>query len=128
MKTWEMIKELTENPNKKFTYDSATKGSYVTVVDDVVVWKGAGQGGQTVAICLGCGDAEWEEVKEPVSFMEALKAAKECKLVGLVHKMNNISYKNRGFKYILEDLSSTKEFTSSFIAETLLNGEWYIED
>lgn len=124
MKTWEMIKELTENPNKKFTYDSATKGSYVTVVDDVVVWKGAGQGGQTVAICLGCGDAEWEEVKEPVSFMEAIKSLDEGKTVYCEVDNRKFTYKQPR-TYITEIRS---EEAGCISIKEILEGKWYIEE
>ncbi|HHX11577.1 MAG TPA: hypothetical protein GX731_02060, partial [Clostridiales bacterium] len=57
MKTWEMIKELTENPSKRFTYDAATKGSYITIEGIHPVWRGKGQCGQSLIVFI---DDEWE--------------------------------------------------------------------
>ena len=69
MKTWEMIKELTENPKKKFRL----KGNNVVleVVDGEI---------DLTDIDWVLLDDEWEEVKEPVDFMTAIKSRKFVKV------------------------------------------------
>lgn len=120
MRTWEMIKELTENPNKRFACDPVTDGSYVTVKEGIVVWQGAGQSGQYMAVTTNSED--WEEVKQPVSFMEAVESGKRIKVEHADEFIN--SYHN--LDYFLGELLDF--FPEGELRDTLINGTFYIED
>lgn len=141
MKIWEMIKELSENPNKKFSYKGAQSNSYVTVEDGKIVWRGDLQNGQEMAIgFIDERDREWEEVKEPVSFMEAIESGKKIRV-----EHNNIQRiadesLNSNFtrtlklnidgKYLLSNflIQAIAYYSSKEIFEDIiLNGKWYIE-
>lgn len=71
MKTWEMIKELTENPEKKFKSISGRYGDRVAFVNgfECIVQEDK-YGNAIPSIVI---HREWEEVKEPVGFIELLE-------------------------------------------------------
>lgn len=127
MKTWEMIKELTENPNKKFTYDRATKGSYATVVHGNVVWQGKEQKEQVVAISVNKDD--WEEIKNPVSFMEAVKSGQPLRVDDpIVNKTHDYYDFYMDYQYINDLLwRLSNDFSHEDIRCILTDGEFYIE-
>lgn len=127
MKTWEMIKELTENPNKKFTYDRATKGSYATVVHGNVVWQGKDRKGQPVAIAVNKDD--WEEIKNPISFMEAVKSGKLIRLEGPIKYHIENYYDFYKHYHFIDDflIRLCNDFSPSEVQEILISGEFYIE-
>ena len=118
MNTWEVLRELTENPTKRFTYPSAKQGSYVTREGDRVVWRGEGQEGQELWVHLG--DGEWYEVLVPVTFMEAVESGCKIRCEG-----------ERYRQYYFRDLNSTLINLSGCpirdIRDIILNGKWYIE-
>ena len=129
MKTWEMIKELTENPNKKFANKGGLKNCYVTVEDGIIVWRGDMQCGQAMSIGFIDGrDREWEEVKEPVTFMEAVESGKRIRVE---HKLVNDSD-----IWNLIDLTSLdcliytlgEKYNAIEVKDIIENGKWYIED
>lgn len=70
MKTWKMIKELTENPDKEFKMKN--EKIIVTVSnfkdDGEIVWYNNLPGHYHITI-----SDEWEEVKEPADFITAVK-------------------------------------------------------
>ena len=120
MKTWEMIKELTENPEKKFK--RKTDGLEIRNICGRFNWEP----GYTF---LGVND-EWEEVKEPVDFMEAVKSGKRITLktnvyVGDKKRGNLLGIYNRTIKELLTFIS---EYNEPTIREIITNGEFYIED
>lgn len=81
MKTWEMIKELTENPDKKFRRVGEDRELYVGVYNNFVAWEGdyaLETGGEPFEIYT---DLEWEEVKQPVDFMTAFQAFRKMKTI-----------------------------------------------
>lgn len=116
MKTWEMIKELTENQNKRF------KNQYGDVVG-----KGNGQTdkkGFTDGVfyknntpCRYEVDLNdvWEEVKEPVDFMTAFNA--------WWSDNKTISYELDGHKYTINTKSDVK-----FYPREIKYAKWFIED
>lgn len=108
MKTWEMVKELMENPEKKFALKS----------DDTV--------------CLGCNDGvidlssidyllivdEWKEVKEPVTFVEAVESGKSIKPASW-----------RGERYLeIDDLVYELSQMNPSRIRALIADKWEIED
>lgn len=67
MKTWEMIKELTENPEKKFKNHI---GNVVGVIDDCLVLNPNTVKSYSFNLEV---DEKWEEVIETVDFLTAYK-------------------------------------------------------
>ena len=71
-------------------------------------------------------ETEWEEVKQPISWEEALKAAAEGKTI--LCKTNRDTTSEIWNKYepnLDQFLDQDREAISRF---EILNGEWYIED
>lgn len=120
MKTWEMIKELTENPKKKFRLIDNESDIKVTCSVGEIRWTG----GDGLYI-----DDEWEEVKEPVDFMEVLKRIEDSDgdiRLMLINDLYEVEIKNKTFDKVLYHLSI--DYLDTSIADILLNGKWYIED
>jgi hypothetical protein len=124
MKTWEMLKELTENPTKKFK--SLTSGE---------VWKLEGTYMRNFS-CSGVSadrlhiDDEWEEIPQEVPFLEAVKSFCEGKTVRCEwyrfsnsHEIVSEIYK--------PDCNKATIFKSNkgeaVCAKEILEGEWFIE-
>ena len=105
MKTWEMIKALTENPKKK----------YKRIDDDLIVKRNPITGEfkwRSGHAFLNVND-EWGEVKQPVTWQEALEAWATGKSITL--KMNG----------------QTEIIDYSGLAlnkKDIQNGEWYINE
>ena len=112
MKTWEMIKELTENPEKKFK----RVGDELEVSldsDNSLLWK-SGHAPFNI-------NHVWKEVKEPVDFMTAFKAWYDDKKTIIVET----EFKGEVIMAsIFEGCNEYAEFGAGLIAE----GKWYIED
>ena len=124
MKTWEMIKELTENPSKRFTYDTAAKGSYVTIKNRTASWHGPGQDGQILSVNIA--NEGWEEFKSPVSFMEAVKAQKPIRVEHDITDGDEELDVYLELDYFLECLAGN--WYECEVRDVLLNGKFYIED
>ena len=128
MKTWEMIKELTENPDKRFKIKNgkATVGisdSRLQWLDDEDVEV------EFVFTEFILHDTEWEEVKEPVDFIEVLKRIKDSDgdiRLMLINDLYEVEIKNKTFDKVLYHLSI--DYLDTDIADILLNGKWYIEE
>lgn len=130
METWEMIKELTEHPKKKFK--STLIGiSLIAYADnsEIITVKNYNNGQIRSTWNI---NRQWEEMKEPVNFMEAVESGKkisvEHKLIDDLLKEDErycftISQRLNDFLWNLDDTFSTEE-----IAELLLEGDFYIED
>ena len=111
MKTWEMIKELTENPGQKFKRVGGELEISVDI-DDNLNWK---SGYSPLNIY-----EEWEEVKQPVSFMEAVESGKRIKL----------EHEDDGEKYVTLDYflaSISGRFMQRELRDLLLRGTFYIK-
>ena len=120
MKTWEMIKELTENPKKKFesTRFDIRLIAYVNSFGSLVV-EDCKDSERQLSWSI---NREWEEVKEPVSWEKAFEAGlhgKRIKPVG--QDLTFPDYENliHVFKYLID--------RPHFFNEIIL-GNWYIED
>ena len=108
-KTWEMIKELTENPNKIFKNQY---GEEIRVLPDNDLFFEGENGYNFISIT-----DEWEEVKEPVTFMEAINIGKCIKPATWDTDYWDLSL-------LMHALS---DYDDEDIRE-IINGEWYIED
>ena len=130
MKFWEMIKELTENPEKKFKSQS---GILVKVEDGVLTWQGV-SGWKTSKAIVGLGlfDAEWEEVKEPVSFIEAVKTGKRIKPCRIIPKhftggIHGIALRLGEFQDLPKAIYSLMDYSNKEIEEYITNIKWHVE-
>lgn len=113
MKTWEMIKEITEDPSKEFVRE--LDGLHIkTNKDGELIWDSGYQ-----FIRLG---HEWKEVKKPVDFIEAVKALQEGKNIYSEYGNRIYHYRSKPYKGLI-DLN--KNPVASY---EILHGEWYIED
>ncbi len=118
MKTWEMIKELTENPEKIFRNQN---GEGISVLSGNELYFDDGY--KNIYLC-----DEWEEVKESVSFIDALRSGKK---VMIKHQDldGELSYMSETYNEIDDVMYNISNyFTAEGVREILLNGEWYIED
>lgn len=121
MKTWEMIKALTGNPKKKFKNQY---GEEIRVLADNDLFFDGVDGHNYISIT-----DEWEEVKEPVDFMEVLKRIKDSDgdiRLMLINDLYEVEIKNKTFDKVLYHLSI--DYLDTSIADILLNGKWYIEE
>lgn len=111
MKTWEMIKQLTENPNKEFKRE--LDGLHIkTNEDGELIWD---NGYQFIRL-----DHEWKEIKKPVSFMEAVASGKRIKL----------EHEDGGEKYVTLDYflaSISGRFMQNELRDLLLRGTFYVK-
>lgn len=119
IKTWEMIKELSENPKKKFK--RKTDGLEIRNMCGRFNWEP----GYTF---LGVND-EWEEVKEPVDFMEVVKKSNDnTTWFKVEHSLLTEQSIEKTFTLatFLDYISET--FISGCVADILSTGKFYIED
>ena len=127
MKTWEVIKALTEKPYKKFrsTNESLVTEIYVNEKGCIeLYYPGLKVGSNNLKL-----DTDWEEVKEPVDFMEVLKRIKDSDgdiRLMLINDLYEVEIKNKTFDKVLYNLSI--DYLDTSIADILLNGKWYIEE
>lgn len=115
-KTWEMIKELSENPDKKFKSK-----------DGIIVYNlGCGiyfdnDEGKRIEYAINIYD-KWKEVKEPVTWQEAIQAWVEGKTIYCILQDNQDSYK---YIYSGTGFRNNKICISR---KEIVEGNWYIED
>lgn len=127
MKTWEVIQKWNENPDIKFR--NLESGEIWTIGlsgNIVAVNKNGIQLGQRYINKLTI-PHEWEEVKEPVTWQEAIQAwidRKDFKVV----MPNGVEYRQRAIFRLgyLENLDGLDK--SNFTVDMFLNGKFYIED
>ncbi len=136
MKTWEMIKELTENPEKEFASRAvgifAEQKAYM-IIDEYgeptirIVNVETGNSIRSHHISREWG--EIKEIKEPVSFMEAIESSKRIMVRHELIKseyVKELSEKYHMMPIIMYKLSG--EFSTKGLSDIILNGKWYIED
>ena len=84
MKTWEMIKALTENPNLKFVCEKQPNNP-VSIIDGILCWSSGSPMGLNFESFAKVGTIdryEWELAREPVDFMTAVNGTKRIKPIG----------------------------------------------
>ena len=123
MKTWEMIKALTENPEKKF------KGKILgqaELYEGILVWSSSME---DVVISNTLLKMEWEEVKEPVNFMDVVRESNNKSIrFEVEHDLFIDHATDRKFTLSVFLDYISHEYISSDAADILLNGKFYIED
>lgn len=125
MKTWEMmIKELTENPEKKFYDKNEPEAGEVYFDGRAIRWQETAEPLKLILLH----QREWEEVRKPIGFVELLKRiSKEGDItVDFEDYMDEHNFKDANLGEVLLHLS--KEFTGDCLAETLLKSKWYIKE
>jgi hypothetical protein len=111
MKTWEMIKELTENPEKEFTRKS--DGLHIKTNEyGELVWD---SGYQFLRL-----HHDWKEIKKPVDFMTAIKSGKH---VGVEY--SGARYREMSLPNLFYELQ--QDYSDKTIRQMILHGKWYIE-
>lgn len=112
MKTWQMIKELTENPNKEFV--RTIDGLHIKVnKDGELIWD---NGYQFMRL-----NHEWEEIKKPVDFMTAIQSEKPMSV-----EFSGTKIKKETLANILYRLQ--ENYSDKTIKQIIVYGKWYIED
>lgn len=124
MKTWEMIKELTENPKLRFvrTSDSRTfKTSSMKINDAEIIDYYVSGLAKSGSECIALKD-DWELVREPVDFMTAVIAHEMGRTIKCDSEGIGTRIYRPGFNNVLVDNSKAPITTHEII-----NGKWYIE-
>lgn len=136
MKTWEIHKQIDENPKemleKRFKLVKGVLSGYENInVGDIakVVTFGIGDIGLSTDWRIKglTGFEDWEEVKKPISFMEAVEKLRDNPNLKI-----SLSYEERGilagslpFDELLQYLG--RDFYNATLVEMFLKGKWYIE-
>lgn len=124
MKTWQMIKELTENPGKKFiskvnTDLEATANPFT----DYIKIRNIKTDVDIVRLSMSVLNGEWEEVKEPVIWQEAFEAWVNGKSFTIEYQ-GNIYKQPKMNKLGCFGINVSNGFEERMFTE----GKWYIED
>lgn len=128
MKTWEMIKELTENPNKKF-YVVGSKHliARVNFETNKIEFVNTSVKAPYIGIEPTI-DWDWKEVKEPVGFMEAVESGKK---VRVEHDFIHDDTSRLKEEYVLLDVMLWvlgENLGPRSVQDIIMNGKFYIED
>lgn len=118
MKTSEMILELGNNPSKEFR---RTRDGLIIKVDEYghLRWPPGHD-------YLNLND-KWEEIKKPVSFMEALESERKVR-VRHVSLNGNLNYLRETYNEIDDVLFQISRYLNNAgLRDILLYGTWYIE-
>lgn len=120
MKTWEMVKELTENPDKRFVSEKGKNDEMIASIPSTCIifsYENESIGEVEGIYSL----REWEEVKQPVSFREAVESGKRILYPDLFELEEYLK---------LDDLLAglIANYFSDGIKDIILNGKFYIED
>ena len=117
MKTWQMIKKLTEDVDREFIREDGLIIS--TSIDDTLLWE---RGYSHINLHDG-----WEEVKKPVDFITAVASGSRIRVEhDLVQE--DPYYLLNYFCAMDEVVADLTEYFSEDIREIIINGKWYIED
>lgn len=114
MKTWQMIKALTENPN--YIFRNAHNSVMISKISKRIVWVPDSDNEEESPFIIyssapGGVDnlhIEWDLVQEPVDFMTAINSGKRIRPEG-----HTLFY-------------AAEEWCSKGLNHALINGKWYI--
>lgn len=131
MKTWEMIKELTENPEKEFISYKLGGGKDDVLktksIDGIIRFynKGGGWHGKLIGVDP---EREWEEEKERVDFRTAIKALNGGKVIYVIRTDGYREVFNPAGKQTDWGVAVEQSQGYAVDTETILYGKWYIQD
>ena len=121
MKTWEVLKELTENPNKRFRLPSWEDGRYITATNTGLIVNEILELANVSRLKV-----DWEILPQEVTWQEALEAWANGKTV----KCTARGYDNIYQKYdVVDDCDDSfllDEVGNPLDAYEILEGKWYI--
>ncbi len=119
MKFWEVIKELTDDPTKKF--ELSDRGSRERIGSDGNYLRysridhGMVSDGPALEDNVDVNNNDWQLVRQPVTWQEAIQA-------WVAGKKVSYSYMGYDKRFLFED-SNTMMST-----EKVKNAEWYVEE
>lgn len=124
MKTWEMIKKLTENPEKEFAcnYGKAIR------LGDKIIWA---KTGKIIELDYYTLSAKWEEVKAPVPWQEAIQAWIDGKGFRIEMPNGKIIHQSAIEAFGIQLRTEDGDFNAQefgIMASCFIVGKWYIED
>ena len=108
MKLWEVLKALEENPDKKFKSVNYNQ-------EEIIISMGAGC--YDLPFRVLDSNRDWQEIKQPVTWQEAIEAWANGKLICTTNEAGGRVCR-RGGEGRFMSLSPTEIF----------HGTWYIED
>lgn len=117
MKTWEMIKEITEHPEKEFYDKYEPEAGKIYFDGKAIRWQDTAEPLKLILLDQG----NWEEVRQ-LDFMTAMEEIKDeisVEYDGVVVEFKKI---DEMFYFL------GKHYTDTFIRSLILNGKWYIEE
>ena len=122
MKTWDMLEILAKYPEKKFNNKAFGQ---VELFGSILVWS---SNMEDVVISNTLLKMEWEEVKKPVSFIEAVESKKKIR-VEHSYLDGNLETLTTNY-YDLDDVlyEIGNYISDDGCGDIILNGKWYIED
>ena len=142
MKLWEVIKELTEDPKKKFERKDRYK--HWVIGTDVV---GGAISGETYYYMLDCdgedsyGDAgnftgnlannedDWQEVKQPVTWQKAIQAWVDGKKVAWEEDTDRRVFdRNKSWPISKYQNHLLDQEGDAVTVRMISGGKWYVED
>lgn len=116
MKTWEMIKELTEHPEKKFKRSEWKDDNHI---ETDFFGRVINEDREPPAIYVG---DDWEEIIEPVDFMTAVKSGKR---VRVEHSVYDTPSNYKSLDLTLVQIAHGRG--PDTVRDIILNVKWYIE-
>ena len=117
MKTWEILKELTENPEKRFKLQTWREGSFVTATNTGMLINEISD-----VVKISRLDLNWEEVPQEVTWQEALKFWIDGGQIE-VWRNDELKYRSRrGYKLGVTKSDERYHFDRKDFTE----GKWYI--
>lgn len=130
MKTLEMLGELIKNPTKRFKsnyLDGIEVGELEAYIESNRLFFKRADEKHISGISL---NRTWEEVKEPLTFMEILSEISNCNSEDVKRVQIKSEFLGDMPYMYLNDLLGhlSKRFGSKLISNILINSEWYIED
>lgn len=115
MKLWEALKTLEENPEKEF------KCGIMRLVRESDVYRFINVNTHERAFYMGAHN-DWKEIKQPVTWQEAIKAWMNGKTICVTQKDIEKRF-YEGKDYLLRD-----QHGDSVSEDEIAEGTWYIED
>ena len=113
MKLWEVLKALEENPDKKFKSVNYNQ-------EEIIISMGADC--YDLPFRVLDSNRDWQEVKQPVPWQEAIKAWMNGKTIGVTQKDIEKRF-YEGKDYLLRD-----QHGDSVSEDEIAEGTWYIEE
>ena len=117
MKLWEVLKELDENPNKRFKSVNYNQ-------EEIIISMGTGC--YDLPFRVLDSNRDWQEIKQPVTWQEAIEAWANGKTIKCVHYGENYAFEGRSVFLATDEHVEPSNVEPS--KKMILDGTWYIEE